>query len=153
MKGNFRFNIDNHIQSCTLKKMKKLIITFILSSHSKGILLYLIILLGNLIPSFPGFLRLIMFILLIIFNDWIVFSIISPSLKRGKWIKLCSFAYGTFIMILFITGPLFSMHNYLFNIITNEPNMPKSSLIGFFIFGFIISIIASTIWTRKKIKN
>ena len=133
--------------------MKKLIITFILSSLSKGILLYLIILLGNLIPSFPGFIRFIMFILLVIFNDWIVFSIISPSIERGKWIKLCAFAFGTFIMVLYITGPIFRIHNYLFNIIPKEPNMPMPSLIAFFIFAFIISAITSTIWTRKKIKN
>lgn len=133
--------------------MKKLIITFILSSLTKGILLYLIILLGNLIPSFPGFIRFTMFILLVIFIDWKVFSVISTSIEGGKWIKLCAFAFGTFTMVLFITGPIFSIHNYLFHIIPNNPNMQRPSYIAFFIFAFIISAITTTLWTRKKIEN
>jgi len=133
--------------------MKKRIITFILSSLLKGVLLYLIILLGNLIPSFPGFLRFILFILLILLIDWIAFSIISPSLREGQWIKLSSFAFGTFIMILFITGPLFRIQNYLLDIQTDKPDMPMPSLIGFFLFGCIVSAINTTIWARKKGKN
>jgi len=132
--------------------MKKLIATFILTSFLKGVLLYLIILLGNLTPSIPGPLRFLMFILLLIFVDWKVFSIISSSFEKIKWLKLSAFSFGTFIMILFITGPLFRIHNKIFEI-QPKGNAEMPNLIPFFIFGLVLSAIVTIIWTRKRIKN
>ena len=111
-----------------------------------------IILLGNLIPSIPGPLRFLMFILLLILVDWKVFSIISSSLEKIKWLKLCAFSFGTFIMILFITGPLFRIHNKIFEI-QPKGNSEMPSIIPFFIFGLVLSAIVTTIWTRKRMKN
>jgi hypothetical protein len=129
--------------------MKKIITTFILISILKGILLYLIILLGNLIPSFPGIIRFLMFVLFVGLIDWKIFSIISQSFEKRKWIKLCIFSFVTFIMVLFITGPLFAIHNKMFDI-QPKGNAIMPNLLPFFIFGLVISLIITTIWTKRK---
>lgn len=129
--------------------MKKIITTFVLISLLKGVLLYLIILLGNLFPSFPGIIRFLMFVLLLGLIDWKVFSIIYPSFEKWKWIKLCIFSFVTFIMVLFITGTLFAFHNKVFDI-QPKGNTIMPNLIPFFIFGLVISLIITTIWAKRK---
>lgn len=132
--------------------MKKIITTFVLTSLIKGILLYFIILIGNMIPAIPGILGFLLFVLLLGLIDWKVFSIIATNFEKEIWIKLCVFSFVTFNMVLFITGPLFAVHNKIFNIIP-EGNVKMPNLIPFFIFGLIISVIITTIWFKKKIKN
>jgi len=132
--------------------MKKIITTFVLTSLIKGILLYFIILIGNMIPSIPGVLRFLMFVLLLGLIDWKVFSIIATSFEKKIWIKFCVFSFVTFDMVLFITGPLFAVHNKIFHIIP-KGNINMPNLIPFFIFGLVISVIITTIWIKKKIKN
>lgn len=132
--------------------MKKIITAFVLTSLIKGILLYLIILIGTLIPSIPGVLRFIMFVLLLGLIDWIVFSAISDNIEKNVWIKLCVFSFVTFNMVLFITGPLFAIHNKIFHI-QSKGDINTPNLIPFIIFGLIISAIITTVWTKKKLKT
>lgn len=132
--------------------MKKKITAFVLTSLIKGILLYLIILIGTLIPSFPGALRFLMFVLLLGLIDWIVFSAISDSIEKKVWLKLCVFSFATFNMVLFITGPLFAIHNKIFHI-QPKGDISMPNLIPFFIFGLVISTIITTIWTKRKFKT
>jgi len=132
--------------------MKKIITTFVLTSLIKGVLMYLIILIGNLIPSIPGALRFLIFVLLLGLIDWIAFSVISDSFEKKVLIKLCVFSFVTFNMVLFITGPLFAIHNKIFHI-QPKGDISMPNLIPFFIFGLVLSTIITTIWTKKRLKT
>lgn len=132
--------------------MKKIITTFVLISLSKGVLLYLIILLGKLISSFPGIIRFFVLIFLLGLIDWKAFSIISASYKKWEWIKLCVFSFVTFNTVLFTTRLLFEIHNEVFDI-QPKGNGTMPNLIPFFILGLIISVITTTIWSKKKTKK
>lgn len=128
--------------------MKKLTLIFLLSSLLKAVLLYFFILIGDIVPSIHILLRFLFYFLIIAFVDRKTIRIISPLLNKGNWIKFTFFTFGSSFLVLWITGPLFLLHNFIFRINTDELDVssPLVGMIIFWLITLIISSIASYSW-------
>jgi len=135
--------------------MKRLLTIFILASLLKGILLYLTILFHTRIaPSLPILLTYLVLFIVLSLIDWKVLNSISSLIRTASQIKLLAFIYGTFVMVLFITGTMFQIHNKIFDVQPKgEVNMPPSALIIFLLIGLVFSLITFSMWIRKKPKT
>ena len=133
--------------------MKKTIIFFLISSIVKGTLLFLIILLGDYLTGIPILLRFLVYFIIIGIFDWQILKQIKDQLTKKRFIKALTFTYLSFIMTLWITGPLFQIYNNASGItIEEEFETPIAGIIIYLIFGLITSLITIRIWTRKNNK-
>jgi hypothetical protein len=134
--------------------MKKIALAFIITSGIKGLLLFLIILIGDYLINFPVLLRYLVYFLLIGLVDWKSLNYINKELGLLNYFKPMIFCYLTFIATLWIAGPLFQLYNSVNNIvITEEPEMPSAALIIYLIFGLFTSIISTITWSKKQNKT
>ncbi len=132
--------------------MKQLILAFLIISLIKSLLLFVIILGGDWFPNFNGLLRFLIFFTILWFADNLTITRITKSIKIS-WIKSSLFLFGTYVLILFITGPLFLLYNKLFDIQPDsDVETPTAGIIGFLIIGLIMSTINSVL-TMKKLKR
>jgi len=134
--------------------MKKLIIIFIIISLIKGGLLFISILTSDWIPTLPILLKTLVFFILIWFVDNITLTKLNSVLVKPGWFKLTTFLFGTYVMILFVTGPLFILYNWIFNIQADtNAKMPTTALIGFLILGLIMTSINSAMTIKRQIRT
>ena len=134
-----------------IQKMKRIIYLFIIISLIKGGLLFITILTGDWFPSIPILLRYLLFFVLIWFVDTYSLKRLVSIIKKIHWIVMTVFLFGSYVMILFTTGPLFILYYWLLNFEPeNYVEMPKPALIGFLIIGLIISFINSIIAFKKN---
>ena len=91
--------------------MKTIVITFIIGALSKGILLFLVILFGDYTPNHI-LLYFSVYFLVFGFADWMILNSIKSELQKINWLKLIPLTFGTFVMVLWITGPLFQFYNW-----------------------------------------
>ncbi len=132
--------------------MKRLIPTFLIISLIKSLLLFLIILSGDWFPNINILLRFLIFFIILWFVDNVTIARIPQSIKIS-WIKSSLFLFGTYVLILFITGPLFLLYNKLFDIQPDsDVQTPTAGIIGFLIIGLIMSTINSVL-KMKKLKR
>ena len=81
-------------------------------------------------------------------------TIVSKELKEVRWYKLIVFTFCTFVMVLWITGPLFSLHNLIFKINPKgDASMPIGALLVFLIIGLVFSTSTTFIWLKRNNKN
>jgi hypothetical protein len=126
--------------------MKKMVIVFILGSVVKGLLLFLTVLANDIAALFP----FLIFFALVGLVDRRILIEIQPLIKSPNWLKLTGFTYGTFVSILWITGPLFRTYNYIFSIEpTGDGSMPTAPLVVFLLLGFIVAAMTAIMWMRK----
>lgn len=135
--------------------MGKLIFIFILVTLFKSILLYLLILTGDLIPSIHILIRYLIYFLIIVFVDWKTIEVISKHITKANWIKFATFTYGTSFLVLWITGPIFLLHNYILSIKVEEDNgsSPVVGLIAFCVITLLISMIVAAKWVKLDRKS
>jgi hypothetical protein len=134
--------------------MKKIIGNYIVASIIKGVVLFGIILLGDYFEAIPILLRFIFYFIIIGLLDWQMMNRIKDEITTYLFTKSLAFSYLTFVTILWITGPLFQLYNYLTDtIVEGEPQMPTSALVIFLVFGLITSFIVSITWTKKNKKT
>ncbi len=134
--------------------MKRTIINFIVSSLLKGLLLFLIILTGDFVESIPVLLRFLVYFIIIGLLDWQMLKRIKNEKTGHQFIKALSFSYFSFAAILWITGPLFQLYNYLTKtIVEGKTEMPIAGLIMFLTFGLITSLVSSYTWINKNKKT
>jgi hypothetical protein len=131
----------------------KLTKIFVISSLIKGILLYLTILLDNIIGDTFILLKYLVFLLIVGLIDYKTITILQ-KIKTINIFLTGLFIYGSFIAILWITGPIFQLHNYLLEIeISEETTMPPSAIVIFLIVGLLNSISTVATWKiRHKSK-
>ena len=131
--------------------MKKLFILFLLITLLKSLLLYLLILTGDIIPSVHILIRYLLYFLVVGFIDWKSLAFISKSMVNPNWIKFTCYTYATSFLVLWITGPIFQFHNYILNIQVEVDNgsPPIVGMIAFWVITLMISIVLST----NRIKN
>lgn len=126
--------------------MKKMFTVFVLGSLVKGLLLFLTVLANDIVVVLPY----LIFFILVWLVDRRMLNEIQSALKSPNWLKLTGFTYGTFVAILWITGPLFRVYNYIFSIEpTGDGSMPTAPLVVFLLLGFIIAAVTTIIWIRK----
>jgi hypothetical protein len=132
----------------------KLTKIFIITSLIKGILLYLTILLDNIIGDTFILLKFLFFLIIVGLIDYKTITILQ-KIKTINTFLTGLFIYVTFIAILWITGPIFQLHNYLLEIeITEEPTMPPSAIVVFLVVGLLNSISTVATWKirhRRKL--
>jgi len=134
--------------------MKRHIVTFLIIALIKSGLLFLIILLGEWIPSAFGILRFIVFFIFIWLIDLIVLKKKLIEFINPNWIKYTLYLFGTYSMIIFITGPMFLLYNLILNIQPDsETKTPTVAIIGFLIIGLIISTINSVLILKREKNN
>jgi len=134
--------------------MKGIIINFILSSLIKGILLFITILTGDIVEVIPIMLRFLFYFVIIGILDWQMLKRIKSEIIEFRLIKAIVFSYLSFVAVLWITGPLFQLYNYITKtVVEGEPEMPSSALIIFLTFGLITSITSSLTWTKMNNKK
>lgn len=132
--------------------MKRTLVIFIMVFLLKGVALFLILRIGNTISINYNPLKFLVFYTLISLIDWKTFNRLSIILRRTIWIKLTSFAFGTYLFVPMITAYLFRINNYVFNVIVDKnTKMTPGLLIAFFITGLFFISLTTTIWI--KIKN
>ncbi len=130
--------------------MRKLISIFLFISLIKSLLLFLIILSGVWFPNIHFLLRILTFYIILLFIDNATIARITDSIK-ASWIISSIFLFGTYVLILFITGPLFFLYNKLLNIQPDsDVKTPTAGIIGFLIIGLIISTISSVVKMKKS---
>ncbi len=131
--------------------MKRTFLTFITLSLLKGVTLFIIIRIANIYPGFPIALRFLIFFVLICLFDWKTFNLLSKILKNTIWIKLASFSLGTSLFVPMITGYLFRINNYIFNVVVDEnAKMTFGALITFFVIVLFFLSLTTTIWIKVK---
>ncbi|AFU68346.1 hypothetical protein P700755_001437 [Psychroflexus torquis ATCC 700755] len=134
--------------------MKRHIVTFLIIALIKSGLLFLIILLGEWIPSAFGILRFIVFFIFIWLIDLIVLKKKLIEFINPNWIKYTLYLFGTYSMVIFITGPMFLLYNLILNIQPDsETKTPTVAIIGFLIIGLIISTINSVLILNREKNN
>jgi hypothetical protein len=134
--------------------MKRHIVTFLIIALIKSGLLFLIILLGEWIPSAFGILRFIVFFIFIWLIDLIVLKKKLIEFINPNWIKYTLYLFGTYSMVIFITGPMFLLYNLILNIQPDsETKTPTVAIIGFLIIGLIISTINSVLILKREKNN
>ena len=127
--------------------MKKLFIIFVLGSIVKGSLLFLTVLAGDIVPLLLPYL---IFFLLIVLVDRRILREVQPLMKAPNWLKLTGFTFGTFVAILWITGPLFRAYNFISSIEpTGDASMPTAPLVIFLLLGLVIASVTTLVWVRK----
>jgi hypothetical protein len=86
--------------------------------------------------------------------DWRLLDIVKNELGLIKWYKSLFFSYLSFVGILWVTGPLFSLYNSIKDIvIESDPIMPTSALVIVLSVGLITRSISSIGWTRRRVKT
>jgi len=94
-------------------------------------------------------LRFLAFFIILWFVDSATILRITQSINIS-WIKSSIFLFGTYVLILFITGPLFLLYNKLLDIQPDSVvKTPTAGIVGFLIIGLIISIINSTVKMKE----
>ena len=122
---------------------------FFIGSLMKGVLMFLLILVddSNSITLLDSCLHFFFFGL----TDWILLHQIKSIFRKVSWIRAIPITFGAFSMILFITGPIFSIYNWIFSIPSDGPvSVAISSIVYFLIYGFIISVISTLLWVKRN---
>jgi len=86
--------------------------------------------------------------------DCRLLDIVKNELGLIRWYKSLSFSYFSFVGILWVTGPLFSLYNCIKDlVIESDPIMPTSALVIVLSVGLITTSISLIGWTRRRVKT
>ncbi len=132
--------------------MKKLVLVILLVSLTKAFLLFLEIYSERFFPANQGVLRFLVFLVLVFLVDWITMNQLKEQLVKARLLKVLLFNFLSFSSVLFLTGPMWSLYNY----VEGKPvdnvvfDVPTSAIILFLSLGLAVSLVSSLIWTRKN---
>lgn len=130
---------------------KKLALLYLISSLSKTVLLFFIILLGDYISEINFSIKLLVYFIVFGAVDWVQLNKLKAIIEKLTYLKALLLCYSSFVPVLFLTGPLFLIYNKIFSITyESEVTLEIGSMIIFLILGLVISIASSTGWYLKN---
>lgn len=131
--------------------MVKLSLIFLTVSLIKGALMFLNILAGDWLPTFPITLRYLILFILFWFIDRISLAKINGQINRIIWLKSTLFLFGTYILNFIISVLFLIIYSRTFGLKAKPVSGSiVGPLIGFLLFGLALICINVSIYLKRR---